>query len=495
MSDLWSKDGYREIAKIVRLESGLTFPVNRRPSAERAINIAMHAVSVADLCDYKKLLLANRAYLNSLIDDLVVGETYFFREPERLNYLRSVILPELLSKKKANCQLRLWSAGCASGEEPYTLAILLREYGLREHFQILGTDICRKALSRAEEGSYSKWSFRGTDESLIEKYFRACGEQWILDREIRRHVRLSKHNLAADARPAAAQDTGSMDIILCRNVLIYFDRDTIARVARLFFDSLAPGGWLMTGASDPCLREFAPFQSINSEAGTFYKRQPEQSATGDRIAGNWFPTAQSIRQATLSGEHDRSKIPRLQSQATPHSSSPSGAGSEKGLAEQAESEFSQGNWQKVVDLLGSVGASTKLNLLYVQALSNLDLRSQAEKAVASALCLDPLSAEINLLAALLLLRQKKHSECLQALKKVIYLDRSLVVAHFTQALVLRLLGDEAGALKAYRNARNLCSALPPAAEIPFAGGACAENLSLSANRCIEQIESRSHAVV
>jgi chemotaxis protein methyltransferase CheR len=179
------------------------------------------------------------------------GETYFFRDHGQFDLLRLRLLPELIERRRTAKTLRVWSAGCASGEEAYSLAIvvdmLLPE---RDDWEILilGADLDQAALAKARRGSYGKWSFRMAPPALQERYFKRQGDEWTLDERIRRMVTFRAGDLIRD--PIPAQELGSMDLILCRNVFIYFGADAVTAVADKLAAALSEGGYLMTGHTE-----------------------------------------------------------------------------------------------------------------------------------------------------------------------------------------------------------------------------------------------------
>ena len=158
--------------------------------------------------------------------------------------------------------IRAWSAGCASGEEAYSLAILLSQMGLGDEASVLGTDISQAALATARGGRYRDWSLRGASPDFMARYFRSAGPSWSLIEPVKRCVRFAFLNLALDAYPSHVSSTHAMDLILCRNVLIYFDAWTVEQVARRLRESLAPGGWLYVGHSESLRAEAAMFRAI-----------------------------------------------------------------------------------------------------------------------------------------------------------------------------------------------------------------------------------------
>lgn len=186
-----------------------------------------------------------------LVNRLTTGETYFFRDKGQFALLKNWILPELIKNRKAERKLHIWSAGCSSGEEPYSLAILVDELVPDRRdwdIFIIGTDINREAIEKAERGIYSEWSFRGVNKEVWNRYFQQVKKEWKIDEDIRRMVTFRTGNLIADAYPEP--EIHDIDLILCRNVFIYFNRDVVSAVVRKFVNTLREGGYLMTGHAE-----------------------------------------------------------------------------------------------------------------------------------------------------------------------------------------------------------------------------------------------------
>jgi len=278
----WSDPAYEVVARLVNARTGLVFRTNCCDAAEAGTRRAMERAGVADLTTYVELLREGAAAFADLIDELTVGETYFFRQPERFDFIRRHVLPEIRRRRGPDHVVRVWSAGCASGEEAYSLAILFEEEGIADRCSILATDISGVALQRARDASYGIASLRGIDESLLRRYFRRHGYREILEDRVRCRVTFRSSNLAADEPRQTGGMMGDMDLILCRNVLIYFDKNTVGEVGRRLFGALAAGGWLVTGASDPSLTDAAPFETVVTDRGVVYRRGSAPRRTGSR---------------------------------------------------------------------------------------------------------------------------------------------------------------------------------------------------------------------
>ncbi len=186
-----------------------------------------------------------------LVDNLTTNETYFFREPAQLKAFSEEILPELREALADRKKLRIWSAGCSTGEEPYTIAVLLLESGLwwsDWHVEIVGSDINQRVLHTARKGVYKRGSLRATSPEMISKYFieEEKGDYRIIDK-VRELVSFSYLNLLDPFKTSLIRD---LDIVFCRNVIIYFDKESKKKVIESFFDKLREGGYLLLGHSE-----------------------------------------------------------------------------------------------------------------------------------------------------------------------------------------------------------------------------------------------------
>ena len=207
-----------------------------------------------------------RRQIEILARHLTVGETYFFREQRGLDVLEGRIFPELMRMcKRGNRKLRIWSAGCCTGEEPYTIAMLLDRLFQNDgewNVTILATDINPAFLDKAAEGLYSEWAFRATPDWVKERYFKQKknGLFEILP-HIRKRVTFSYLNLAEDVYPSVANNRSAMDIIFCQNVLMYFSPEGVRRIGHNFHRSLVSNGWLVVSPAEMSDHFFPQFKS------------------------------------------------------------------------------------------------------------------------------------------------------------------------------------------------------------------------------------------
>ncbi len=273
----------RQARDLIASRLGLDFPESRQADLERGLIRACRTSSIPAPGAYLAWLATlpdESPEWKRLAGHLTVGETYFFRDQALFEALEQQVLPSLIEARRAEgiLRLRLWSAGCATGEEPYSLAILLdrllpdlSDWALT----ILATDINPDALEMARRGCYREWSFRQTPEWIRDRYFHRRGaESFELDPRIRRMVTGAPLNLAEDGYPAAVTNTGAMDLILCRNVLMYFTREaqraTVARLQR----ALMSDGWLVVSPAETSAELFRPLAPVNFSGAILYRREP-----------------------------------------------------------------------------------------------------------------------------------------------------------------------------------------------------------------------------
>jgi chemotaxis protein methyltransferase CheR len=203
---------------------------------------------------------------------MTTNESFFFRDIKPFDQFRKFVLPQLLASRQPGRPIRVWSAACSSGQEPYSLAIILREEGAKlagRRVEIVATDISREMLEKCKAGLYSQFEVqRGLPVQYLVKYFAQMGDKWRIDASLRELIQFREFNLLHD--PSAL---GTFDVVFCRNVLIYFDNDTkrvvLERVSRL----LAPDGFLYLGGAETVLGISDKFQPVPGERG-IYGRVP-----------------------------------------------------------------------------------------------------------------------------------------------------------------------------------------------------------------------------
>jgi chemotaxis protein methyltransferase CheR len=246
---------YERVRALVRERSGVELRTTPRRDLDRAVCKALDSSGLEspdELCAYMSDSRGRDA-LEAFLGAVTVHESHFFRSRAQFEALRTEVLPMLFASRRDSRRLRVWSAGCATGEEPYSLAILLERL-LPDIDQwdvlVLATDISSSALETAKRGLYRRWSFREVPEEIERRYFHEHGERMEVIPRIRRRVSFAALNLVGDRYPSPITNTSEMDLILCRNVLLYFGEPLAARVAVQLTGCLAEGGWLMLSPAE-----------------------------------------------------------------------------------------------------------------------------------------------------------------------------------------------------------------------------------------------------
>lgn len=344
--------------------------------------------------------------LDELLEALVVHESYFDRDLDQLNFIDEVILPQIAER---HALMRMWSAGCATGEEPYSLAFMLARRGVLDRSIVLGTDLSRPALDRAREGRYSAWSLRTGAETPALRFLERCGADHCVPARIKNAVRFERLNLVSDDVPK------DQHLVMCRNVLIYLEPQAIAAVAVQLAASLAPDGWLVVAPSDPRLDDHAPLELEVTERCLFYRLR---SAPRARTPAARPRIATPPPQVRLPQPTRPAPVPAVVAAPTVRQ-----------LADRGD---------------------------YQEALSLLDHQ----------LAENPLDPELHFLAAVLR-SDRDVAAALAAIDRVIYLEPDAPVAYLFAGRLHQASGDPRAAARVYRRAVALLSALPDDARVAW----------------------------
>lgn len=275
--ELSMTDGeFRLFAAFVREHCGLHFGPETRFLLEKRIVRRMRELTITSFSAYHYELRSDShrdGELARLVDDLTTNETYFFRERNQLRALIGEILPEVQfqRRERGGGPISVWSAGCASGEEPYSIVVLAKEAGFdpQNELRVYASDISRKMLRRARQGRYRENSFRETEASLRDRYFEEKDGLWTIHDGIKKCVDFIHLNLMDRSRIALL---GAMDVILCRNVIIYFDADGKREVIGTFEDKLRPGGHLLLGHSESLINLSTSLELRHLKNDLVYRR-------------------------------------------------------------------------------------------------------------------------------------------------------------------------------------------------------------------------------
>jgi chemotaxis protein methyltransferase CheR len=447
-----SADVLARIRALVAARSGLVFRDARHAQFAATVAAATQATLTPDLLSYFALIRENAKVFDDLVSELVVGETYFFREPHKLEHLRTTVFPELLTGRDPTRALQAWSAGCSTGEEAYSLAMLFDEAGLPSA-RVLGTDLSRRSLARAERGRYRRWSLRGVEDRYLDRYFSALENDHVVVEPIKERVCFAHLNLMSGDYPSFTNRTADVDVIFCRNVLIYFDRETVQRIGRRLLSCLSEGGILVTGSCDPEIQVESGFELVMTRSGAFYRRETA------RARPSLVRHSPPLRKATSSGIRAAFTAEPVQWSNGAPSHSPSEESARRADEVRLLSQRSQ----------------------------LVDAMTACERFVSA----DPFSSELQYLHASLLLQLGNLDAAERAARRAVYLDRSLAVGHFLVGVILQRRNDREASTRAFRTAYEIASSRPREEALRFGDGQVTGALSDAAYAQLYTVKAAS----
>lgn len=276
------------VDELVRREVGLRVRAEDLRALADWTGKRLRALPLPGIDRFRELLgedsAAGRLERELLTVRFTTGESYFLRDEGQFALLANRILPELIERRAAQRTLRLWSAGCSTGEEAYSLGMLLDELGPRVagwNILILGTDINAKALEKARRGVYGDWSFRSLDAERKQRYFRPHGDQWQINAHLRDRVTFRRGDLIRDRFPDAEAGLNDFDLILCRNVFIYLDAHAVQGITAKFAEVLADGGYLVTAHSELFGHDTAPLRARMFAQSAAFQKTAQPAAETD----------------------------------------------------------------------------------------------------------------------------------------------------------------------------------------------------------------------
>ncbi|MDD4343405.1 MAG: protein-glutamate O-methyltransferase CheR [Eubacteriales bacterium] len=255
-------DAYEKFISDLKRVFDLDLTGYKRPQMERRINSLMRVLKIEGYDAFINEMKGEQAIFNRFLDHLTINVSEFFRNQAQWDVLREKIIPDLLTKSN---ELRIWSAGCSTGQEPYSLAMLMEEHFPRVNYSILASDFDIRVLDKAKTGKYTEREVAGMESKYLTKYFSKNNEEYNVLESLKRKITFKKHNLITE------RFESGFDLILCRNVVIYFTEETKAELYKNFFNSLKPGGILFTGSTEQIItaREIG-----YSSAAIFFYQKP-----------------------------------------------------------------------------------------------------------------------------------------------------------------------------------------------------------------------------
>ena len=264
------KADLEELLRFLRDARSFDFTGYKRSSLARRIQKRMRDVSVRDYMDYRDLLETSADEFRFLFNTILINVTGFFRDADTWSYLQAEVLPELLANVDSEDEIRVWSAGCSSGEEAYSLAIVFAEtLGIEEtckRVKIYGTDVDDDALQSARSGLYPAKALEPLSQELRERYFERSGTRFVFRSDLRRRVIFGRHDITRDA------PISRLDLLVCRNVLMYFNVETQSQIIDRFHFALREGGYLFLGKAEMLLSDSGRFDVASMRRRVFQRR-------------------------------------------------------------------------------------------------------------------------------------------------------------------------------------------------------------------------------
>lgn len=442
---------FRELKVHVVTLTGLSYFASREVDLASRLRRRMAATGARDCAMYLALARDPQSgEQDALIHELTIGETHFFRFSEQFEQLQKVVIPELIRKNRERRQLRIWSAGCSIGPEVYTLALLLeREFGKELpdwSVSILGTDIDAEFLERARAGVYAEWALRGLPAVLQKECFTKTSEGWRIDSRYQRWVSFAQHNLAQDSLPAPGLGLSDLDLILCRNVMIYFDEPTINRVVAGLQRSLAAEGWLLVGHAEGNLDVFRSFRAHQSGGTVLFQNAPDRSGvlTARPARYHWSEMPGPVSDPVRTGSSLVSELQnwRPYSLDEPRTAKPP---------------------QMEAPAVDEAGDAIK----QIRVLVDRGDWAAASEQVAQLLKSQPLNALAHFYEGVVLSHTAKPEQAENSFRRALFLEPDLPLAYYQLGLLLAGRGARTDAQRAFRNTIRTLQNL--AADTPLAG--------------------------
>jgi chemotaxis protein methyltransferase CheR len=402
--------------------TGLAFYSDRDKELTELIGQRLVDLRLPDCTAYTNFLarsVEGEAEIEVLIAKLTIGETSFFRDPEQFAAIRQLVLPDILNRKQSTKQLRIWSAGCATGAEPYSLAMLMeRELADRLagwQIAIHATDLNRGFLAKAADGKFREWTLRSTAEDVKRGCFSQEGLTWTIHPRYKQWISFAHMNLVGNEFPILP-----FDLILCRNVMIYFSPEVNRRLIGRFHQSLEDGGWLVVGAAEHNLEDYNEFSAVNAAGTKLYQKK-------------------AIKERRLEVIPELAPAPKL---PAPPAAVPKPAIDIEGLRQLADC----GDWES---------ASVYGRRLLMR---------------------DRLNPEIHFYLALIFENLAIGNEPEQSLRLALYLDRNFALAHYHLGLALKRDGKTADAARSFGNVLRVLQRKPDDAAVKAGHGITAISL-------------------
>jgi chemotaxis protein methyltransferase CheR len=478
-------DEFHRFRDLIVKRSGIHFDQSKKETLKISLLSRITARGLQSFAHYFQLLCSRGGAeeFDQLLNLITIPETFFFRDQAQLMALKRYVIPDILAKRSGeDSTLRIWSAGCSTGEEPYTIAMIVAE-GMPgvvlPRTRILATDISRNALAAAREGLYRSRSLQSTEDDYRERYFSRRGNMYALNEAIKQMVEFRYFNLMREPYPLL--DLTGWDIIFCRNVTIYFQPEVTKRVVHNFYESLREGGYLFTGFSESLRYVSDEFTAVQLGGIFLYQKKAVDRDIKKREKSR--PIAPQSRRLQAPVGKRRRQVKAAPSQKT--------AASQQTLY-RAKELLEDGKPEQAHLLLAPILEQRRppIEALLLQAEIALN---QGDMADAAKVCqkvigVEPLSVAGHYLLGIIYRILEKEEKAIEMFKKVVYLKPDQALAHFYLGELHALGGDLDTAGRYYANAVRLLQESPESFDNRFAGGF---SLGLLVDTCRSRLESLS----
>ena len=498
-------------------EHRAAFPTERITDLQRGLGAAAAEFGFADDARCAEWVLSGvltRPQLHALAGHLTVGETYFFRERKTFEALSNVILPDIISRRRGREQrLRLWSAACCTGEEAYSLAILLQQLlpdWKNWNVTILATDINERFLQKAAAASYGEWSFRDCTPLFKERHFtRAPDGRYEVAAQIRDWVTFAQLNLAEDSFPSLSTDTNAMDVILCRNLLLYFTAAHARKLVAKLYNALVDGGCLAVSPSECSQELFSRFVTANFPGAILYRKDGVMERSARARAASLPQPAAAVEppaapQESVTALTEVPLRPQV-APARPLQESSSSIGLPQPLTA-AECAFSQGRYGEAVDALLPAFADSAIDIatgrlpaehesrafsVLARAYANQGNLTAALLWTARWIDSNKIEPTAHYLHAMILQEKGEWRDARRALQSALFLQPDFALAHFALGNVARADGRAAEANRHFANALRSLRHRSPDEPLPDSDGMTVGRLVQTIN-ALAGIPGRPH---
>lgn len=491
---------WEKLRELVEAETGMDLSGSRQLRLRDAVE---KVLSTKDLPQPLEHIFADPdhhgVFLEHLTAQLTVGETFFFRNEYHFQALAERVIPQILRENDARKEIRIWAAGCSTGEEPYSLAILLDQILTSRgiipqsignsidrksqidnpqshwHVSILGTDLNSEFLEQARRGRYRDWSFRGTDVHLDRRYFASKGKEYRLVPRIREHVRFAYLNLVKDAYPSPLNGTLGLDLIVFRNVAIYLKAEIVESIIDRFHAALRPGGWLLLGETELNVAATGQFEVQRLDRAIFYRKkcglaafeeQPPAIVPEPVLPRPWQPPTVTVPR--MRGAAERSSL------AAP-ASVDAGPSKTSSLRERIDRHLSQQEFaeaERAIDAVTARRERAAARLRYALHLVGCAEIQRAKDTLEKCLSEEPLQIETHLLKASLAEEAGDFAKAERAYRRALYVDRRCAIAHFHLALVQQERNDLGGSRRSLQTVLDLTQNCDPNDVAEHSDGVC-----------------------